>query len=45
MSIKVKQGELQKLNKDIKVKKKKLKDFKNNIPKNISDKLEECFKK
>ena len=45
MSIKVKQGELQKLNKDIKVKKKKLKDFKSNIPKNISDKLEECFKK
>lgn len=45
MSIKVKQGELQKLNKDIKVEKKKLKDFKSNIPKNISDKLEECFKK
>ena len=45
MSIKVKQGELQKINKDIKVEKKKLKDFKSNIPKNISDKLEECFKK
>jgi hypothetical protein len=45
MSIKVKQGQLQKLNKDIKVKKKKLKDFKSNIQKNISDKLEECFKK
>lgn len=45
MSIKVKQGELQKLNKNIKVEKKKLKDFKSNIPKNISDKLEECFKK
>ena len=45
MSIKVKQGELQKLNKDIKVGKKNFKDFKSNIPKNISDKLEECFKK
>ena len=45
MSIKVKQDELQKLNSDIKVEKKKLKDFKSNIPKNISDKLEECFKK
>lgn len=45
MFLKVKQGELQKLNKNIKVEKKKLKDFKSNIPKNISDKLEECFKK
>lgn len=45
MYLKVKQGELQKLNKDIKIKKKKLKDFKSNISKEISDKLEECFNK
>jgi hypothetical protein len=45
MSIKIKQGQLQKINKDIKIEKKKLKDFKSNIPKNISEKLEECFKK
>lgn len=44
MYLKVKQGELQKLNKDIKVEKKKLKDFKT-LPKDISNKIEECFNK